>query len=136
MNEQEDKVILLFDGVCNLCNSTVNFILPRDKRDRFRFATLQSESGKYMLSKYSLDPARMDTVVLIEQGTPYFRSEAGLRILKNLGGMWLLAYALVIIPIFIRDPIYNLIARNRYRWFGKKQSCRVPEESWKKKFIS
>jgi predicted DCC family thiol-disulfide oxidoreductase YuxK len=135
MKEENEKVILLFDGICNFCNSAVNFILPRDKQDRFRFAALQSLAAKPYISKYGLDPQRIDSVVLIENGTAYYRSDAALRCLKNMGGVWVLLYFLVIVPAFIRDPVYNWIAKNRYKWFGKKETCRLPEEPWKNKFL-
>ncbi len=133
--EEDKKVILLFDGVCNLCNASVNFILSRDKKDRFRFAALQSDEGKTILADWKLPAGEIDSVVLLENGTAYFRSEAALRILKNLGGAWILLYVFVIVPVFIRDPIYNWIARNRFKWYGKRETCRVPDEALKKKFL-
>jgi predicted DCC family thiol-disulfide oxidoreductase YuxK len=134
--KEEDKVILLFDGTCKLCNGTVNFILSRDKQDRFRFAALQSSPGKSILAKFHLDAGKMDSVVLIEEETAYVRSDAALRILKNLGGGWPLLYVFVVVPVFLRDPIYNLIAKKRYAWFGKTESCRVPDKGNESKFIS
>jgi predicted DCC family thiol-disulfide oxidoreductase YuxK len=136
MEEESGKVIMLFDGVCNFCNASVNFILPRDKKDHFRFSPLQSEAGKSLLLKYKVNSSETDSVILIENGTAYFRSEAALRILKNMGRGWFLLYVFIIVPTFIRDPVYNWIARNRYKWFGKRETCRLPEDTWKNKFIS
>jgi predicted DCC family thiol-disulfide oxidoreductase YuxK len=132
---ERDKLILLFDGHCNLCNASVSFVLPRDKKDRFRFASLQSEAGKALLSRIGIRVAETDSLVLIEGDKVYLRSEAALRTAKNLGGIWSLAYGLMLVPAFIRDGVYNWIARNRYHWFGRKEMCRVPTEAEQKKFL-
>jgi predicted DCC family thiol-disulfide oxidoreductase YuxK len=134
--KEDEKIVLLFDGVCNFCNDTVNFILTMDKNDRFRFATLQSEIGKNLLGRPPLNPKESESVVLIEKGKVYRYSSAGLRIAKNLGGGWSLLYIFILVPPFIRDAIYKWIARNRYKWFGKRDSCRMPDEKTKSKFLS
>mgnify|MGYP003336171551 CR=1 FL=1 len=119
------KYLVVFDGVCNLCNAFVNFLIRHDKYDRLRFATLQSNK---------ILPT--DSVALITDGKIYFRSTAVLKILKKFGGGWKLFYALMIIPNPVRDWVYDLVARSRYQWFGKKDSCMDPEEKVKAKFIS
>jgi len=131
----EGKLIVLFDGVCNLCNGWVQLIIRNDKKDVFRFAPLQSDAAAGILSeaKYSSVPA--ESVILIEGGNYYFRSSAALRIFSHLNGMWKLMIVFYIVPVFIRDAVYDFIARNRYRWFGKRNTCMVPDEKQKSKFI-
>ncbi|MFI5148406.1 MAG: thiol-disulfide oxidoreductase DCC family protein [Bacteroidia bacterium] len=131
-----DKVILLFDGYCNLCNSSVNFIIPRDKKGRFRFAALQSETGKALLKQYTIEPQRSDSMVIIEDGKAYLRSSAALRIAANMSFGWKLFLVFYIVPPFVRNAVYSLIATNRYRWFGKRESCRMPDEKDKVRFLS
>lgn len=130
-----NKSIILFDGVCNFCNSTVNRIIRNDKKDHFRFAALQSETGKKLLKKFKIDPGTTDSIILIENDRVYLRSGATLRISKQLGGLYPLLYGFIIIPPFLRNAVYDLIAKNRYKWFGKKESCMVPEENVRAKFI-
>jgi predicted DCC family thiol-disulfide oxidoreductase YuxK len=127
--------VVLFDGVCNLCNSSINWIIDHDKKNLFRFAALQSDFGAGMVQKHQVKGA-MDSVVLLENDKIFFRSSAALRILKHIGGIYSLAYGLIIIPRVIRDFVYDLIARNRYRWFGKQDSCRIPTPELKAKFIA
>lgn len=124
--KDQDHPILLFDGVCNLCNGFVQFVIKRDKKAVFRFAALQSDLGKELSATAGLPAHSMDTVVLYENNRFYTHSDVGLRVARRLNGLWPLAYALVIIPKFIRDGIYNWVAKNRYRWFGKRESCMVP----------
>jgi predicted DCC family thiol-disulfide oxidoreductase YuxK len=136
MNEPvTSKAIILFDGVCNFCNSSVNFVMKHDKKDRFRFAPLQSATGKKILQQFHEDTDATDSVILIENSGLYKRSTAILRIAKRLGGAYLLLYGFMIVPRFLRDAVYNFIGRNRYKWFGKKDSCMVPTEEVKKKFM-
>lgn len=127
--------IILFDGVCNFCNSSINFVIDRDVHNKFYFASLQSEFGKKLLLTFGEANSKLDTVVLIKEGKLYKKSTAALEIARELRGAWKLMYALVIIPEFIRDFIYDLIARNRYKWFGKKESCRIPDPQWKHRFL-
>lgn len=131
----DDKLIILFDGVCNFCNYWVNFIIDRDKHDRFRFAALQSEFGQETLKKLSLSQTDFDTFVLIIDGKHYIKSTAGLMVAKNLGGGLSLLYPLIIVPSFIRNFVYSLIAKNRYKIFGREDACRIPTPELKKKFI-
>jgi predicted DCC family thiol-disulfide oxidoreductase YuxK len=132
---ENNKAIVLFDGVCNLCNGSVQFIMLRDKKDYFRFASLQSDYGQQLLKQYSLPTDNFNSFVVIENGKVYKRSTGALRVAKRLSGAWPLLYAFIIVPAFIRNAVYNLIARNRYRWFGKKAECMLPRPEWKQKFL-
>ena len=127
--------IILFDGICNFCNSSVNFIIKRDKGNIFRFASLQSEIGQKFLTEYNFSHTEFDTIILIENGKLYTRSTAALRIAKSLSGIWKLFYIFIIIPGPIRNYLYDLLSRNRYKWFGKRDSCRIPTDKEKSKFI-
>jgi len=127
------KSIILFDGVCNLCNASVQFIIKRDKGDYFRFSTLQSETGKAMANKYGVS-ANASSVILIEGEKKYSKSTAALRIAKKLSGLWPLLYLFIIIPPPIRNGIYRIVAKNRYSWFGKKDECMVPSPEQTHKF--
>lgn len=132
----DDRPVLLFDGVCNLCNNSVNFILDRDKKERFFFASLQSDYADHMLSEFGEDAQKLDSVVLIYQGKIYRKSRAVLRAAKLIGRGWQLLYFIfIIIPPFIANPVYDFIARNRYRWFGKRDSCRMPTPDIKARFL-
>jgi predicted DCC family thiol-disulfide oxidoreductase YuxK len=128
-------LIILFDGVCNLCNSSVQFILRRDKAGRFLFASLQSRVGQQYLQKFGLPADELHSFILIENGKAYSRSSAALRVLRQLGGGWKLFYVFRILPAFIRDGVYNLIARHRYQWFGKRESCWLPTPELKSRFL-
>lgn len=131
-----DPDIILFDGVCNLCNGLVQFILKRDPRRRFRFASLQSDVGRELMARHGLDPDRLDTVVLLRDGRAHTRSDAAIRILSSLqGGAWRLLRALLIVPRFLRDPVYNLVGRNRYRWFGQQDQCMLPTPENRQRFL-
>jgi len=127
--------IILFDGVCNLCNSSVNFIIDHDKKNDFRFASLQSEAGQDLLKKFHLNVKDFDSIILIENGKHYQRSSAVLKIVKKFPGLWKLLYLFIIFPPPVRDFVYDIIAANRYKWFGKKDSCRVPTPELKEKFL-
>jgi predicted DCC family thiol-disulfide oxidoreductase YuxK len=135
MSELKDKGIVLFDGVCNFCNSSVNFIIRNDSSDYFRFLPLQSEKGKKIVERHHLDPENLQTIIFLEGGKIYTRSTAALRIARKLKGGWKLFYGFVIIPSFIRDIFYNVIAKNRYRWWGQKDSCMIPTAEVKQKFL-
>ncbi|MGH2575055.1 MAG: thiol-disulfide oxidoreductase DCC family protein [Ignavibacteria bacterium] len=136
MNKRGNKYsIILFDGVCNFCNKTIDFIIDRDRENKFKFAALQSEAGKGLLKKFDLKTDELDTLILIE-GDKYFeRSTAILRIARDLRGMWKLFYSFIIIPPYFRDIAYNIIAKHRYRWFGKREQCRVPTAELREKFL-
>lgn len=135
-NTATNKTILLFDGVCNFCNSTVNFVIKRDKKNQFVFAPLQSDTAKKLCENFTVNPADLDTMILIDKGKIYTKSHAALRVNLYLGGLYPLLYGFIIIPPFIRNGIYNWIARNRYKWFGKREMCMIPDERIKNKFIS
>ncbi len=127
--------IILFDGVCNFCNFWVNFIIDRDKNDKFRFAALQSESGQEILKQLKLNINDFDTFILADGRNYYTKSTAAFLISKNLKGLWKLLFVFIIIPGPIRNFIYDLIAINRYKNFGKRDVCRIPDEEEKRKFI-
>lgn len=133
---EKNKAYILFDGVCNFCNASINFIIRHDKKDHFRFVPLQSVTGMQLLAQVQMNALSMDSIVLIDQSKVYKQSSAVLRIARKLNGAYPLLYGFMIIPPFIRDAVYNLIARNRYKWFGKTESCMVPTPELRQKFIS
>lgn len=122
---QEDGPILLFDGICNLCNWAVRFVVERDGRGQFRFASLQSQTARRLLAVHGLAGAEVESVVLIEGEKIYIKSEALLRVMRSLSGGWPLLYGLIVIPRRLRDGVYDWLARNRYRWFGVSDSCEI-----------
>jgi predicted DCC family thiol-disulfide oxidoreductase YuxK len=128
--------ILLFDGFCNLCNRSVNYVIRKDKNAKFRFASLQSNFGMDTLKKLSGTVSPHGSVLLLVNGKIYNRSAAVLQTCKLLGGTIQLLYLLILIPSFIRDPIYNFVARNRYRWFGQSKECMIPTPDLESRFIS
>ncbi len=128
--------IILFDGVCNLCNTAVQFVIKRDKKNHFVFASLQSGEGKKILSEHNFYTTSMDSFFLVENGNVYCRSTAALKVLKSLNGLWSITYVFMIIPRFLRDSIYNFIAKNRYRWFGRKDECMIPTAELRAKFLN
>ena len=136
MRFANDKKIVLFDGVCNLCNSSVQFIIKHDKKNQFLFGSLQGETGQQYLEKFHLPLNAFNSFMLVENELLYTRSTAALRMLKHLGGGWQLLYALMVVPRFIRDAVYNLIAKNRYKWFGKQEACWIPTPALKAKFLA
>ncbi len=123
---QDQYRLVLFDGVCNLCNQSVDFIIRRDPKAKFKFASLQSDLGQSLLQKHGLPSDYKQSVLLLEKDKLYEKSSAALRIARELKGGWPLLYGFIVIPKFIRNFVYNLIARNRYRLFGKKDTCRIP----------
>lgn len=130
-----DRPVILFDGVCVLCSGTVKFIIHRDKKALFRFAALQSKAGQKMIDGFKGFSENPDTVVLIENGKFYFRSAAVLRILRKLSGGWPLLYAMIIIPAPVRDFFYKFVAKKRYGWFGRYQECVIPEDNIRNRFL-
>jgi predicted DCC family thiol-disulfide oxidoreductase YuxK len=128
--------IIVFDGVCNLCNSSVQFILKRDRKNQFQFASLQGHFGQQVLRAQQLKQDQFNSFILMEGNIVYTRSTAVLRVMKHLGGAWALGYGFIIIPKFLRDGLYNLIAKNRYKWFGRKEECWVPTPELQGKFLS
>lgn len=135
MPDHSHKAIVLFDGVCKFCNTTVNTIIKNDKKAYIKFAPLQSTIGKQLMEKYHLDLSKIDSVIFIENGRAYIYSGAILHIARRLGGLYPLMYAFILIPSFIRNPIYKWIAKNRYKWFGKNDSCMIPTPEVKDRFI-
>lgn len=131
----EHSAILLFDGVCNLCNSTVNLLIRKDKKQLFTFASLQSEAGQRLLATFGLPLKDFNSFIYIKDGKMYQRSGAVLRVVRDLGGIWRLAVVFLLIPSPIRDFIYTFVARNRYRWFGKKNECMLPTPELKRRFL-
>lgn len=127
--------VVLFDGVCNLCNAYVNFVIDRDPEGCFRFAALQSEASRPVLEKCRLPSHLLEGIVLFEDGRCYARSTAALRICRRLNGLWPLLYGLILVPRPLRDAVYGWIVRNRYRWFGKRESCRVPTPELAGRFL-
>jgi predicted DCC family thiol-disulfide oxidoreductase YuxK len=132
---QSGKSIILFDGICNFCNSSVNFIIDKDISDNFRFAPIQSDEGIFLIKRLEIDIIKNDSLILIEGNSFYLRSSAALRIAKKLKGLWRLTYIFIIIPPFIRDIAYNIIAKYRYKWFGKREACRIPTTEERAKFL-
>jgi len=130
-----ENYILLFDGVCNLCVSVVNFTIKRDSEEKFKFAALQSESGQALLKKYNLPTNEFGSFVFIKGEKYFLKSSAGLHVLKELGGVWKLFYLFMIVPGPLRDFIYHLVARTRYRLFGKRDSCIIPTPEVKRRFL-
>lgn len=127
--------LVLFDGVCNFCSNTTIFIIKRDPAKIFRFASLQSAVGQDLLKKFNLPADIFETFILIEKNACYMKSTAALRIVKRLHRLWPLLYIFIIVPKIVRDFFYNLLAQNRYRWFGKRTECFVPTNDIKARFI-
>ncbi|MFZ1688477.1 MAG: thiol-disulfide oxidoreductase DCC family protein [Flavobacteriales bacterium] len=130
-----EQRLLLFDGVCNLCTGVVQFIIKRDKSARFRFASLQSTVGEAFLKANSIPTDTYASFVYVRKGTVHMRSGAALNIALDLGGLWSLAYAFIIVPAFIRDAVYDFVARNRYKWFGKADVCMLPTPELRARFL-
>jgi predicted DCC family thiol-disulfide oxidoreductase YuxK len=128
--------IILFDGICNLCNTAVQFVIRRDNSNHFLFASLQSEEGKKILAKNDLPENAMNSFILVENGKVYDRSTAALKVVRRLKGMWRFLYGFIIVPKFIRDGIYQVISKNRYQWFGKKNECMIPTPELKARFLN
>ncbi len=130
-----DDFLVLFDGHCNLCTGAVQFIISHDKRNKFRFASLQSEPGRKILRTFGLPEEKTNSVVLILNHKAYTESTAALLIARHLSGIWPVLYFLVIIPPFIRNAVYRLIARNRYKWFGRRAACWLPSDELRARFL-
>lgn len=135
-NLPPNKKIILFDGVCNLCNSAVQFVIKHDKKDTFRFVALQSELGQEILAYIGIDAKNIDSIVLYEPGIAYYyKSDAALQIARSLDGIFSFGTAFKVIPTRIRNYLYDYIAKNRYDWYGKKESCMIPTPELKIKFL-
>ena len=132
----EGTALLLFDGVCNLCNGFVNFLIDHDPHGQIRVGALQSEAARPYLEAFGLDPEALDSVVLIERGQVYRKSTAALRVARRLEAPWPLAYyAFIAVPRPLRDAVYDVVANNRYDWFGKRDSCRMPTPELQERFL-
>lgn len=132
---KENGPILLFDGVCNLCSSSVQFVLKRNKKGNIRFASLQSEFGQKALKDSQLPIDYINSLVLLENGKTYVKSDAALRLSKHLNGFWKVGSVFLVVPRFIRNAVYDLIAKYRYNWFGKMDVCWIPKPEWKDRFL-
>jgi predicted DCC family thiol-disulfide oxidoreductase YuxK len=136
MTEAKPHHIILFDGICNLCNGFVQFVIKRDKNDNFRFVPLQSAIGQKMISERNIDAKNIDSVILIKPGVAYFvKSDAALQIGRQLKGYRSISKLLQLIPSSLRNIVYDMVARNRYKWYGKKEQCMVPTPELKAKFL-
>jgi predicted DCC family thiol-disulfide oxidoreductase YuxK len=127
--------VVLFDGVCNFCNGTVNFLIRQDREKKLRFAALQSEAGQALLREHGLPTGEFGSFVFIEAGKAYTASTAGLRLYRHLPWYWRWTQIFWIVPRPLRDAVYNWIARNRYRWFGKKNACMIPTPDMRERFL-
>lgn len=127
--------IVLFDGVCNLCEGVVRFVIERDRAAVFRFAPLQSSEGQRLLAEHGLSSLELSTFVLIEGGRHWTRSDAGLHLVRHLRAPWSWLALLRWVPRPLRDAVYGFVARNRYRWFGRKEACLVPGPEWRDRFL-
>ncbi len=131
----KNNPIILFDGVCNLCNGAVQFVIKRDKKGSINFAPLQGDYGQQLLKQHHLPMEEFNSFLLIENGKVYAQSTAALKVCKYLTGGWPLMVGFIIVPTFIRNGIYRWIAKNRYKWFGKKDACMIPTAELKSRFI-
>lgn len=132
----KNKRLILFDGVCNLCNTSVNYIIKYDKKDMFRFVALQSEIGQKIVKEFNIDPKKTDSIILFsEEQKLSYKSTAALKIANHLNFPFNILVVFLIIPPFIRNWVYDYIAKNRYKWYGKRKECMVPTAELKNKFI-
>ena len=132
----DNSPVILFDGVCNLCNGSVQFIIKHDQAGLYKFASLQSEAGQQLLKQHQLPTADFNSFVLLENGKVFTKSTAALMVAKNLYGTVKILYGFIIVPSFIRNAVYNFIAANRYKWFGKRESCMIPTQALKSRFLN
>ena len=132
---QLNHPVILFDGLCNFCNAGINFIIKQDRKKLFRLAALQSEAGQKFLQQFGLPAEGFESFILIENGKIYQRSAAGLKVYKKLPWYWKWTQIGWLAPKFLRDSIYNFIARKRYKWFGKKEECMIPSSDMRSRFL-
>ena len=136
MELPENKKIILFDGVCNLCNSSVQYVIKKDKKDEYRFAALQSSLGQKLLAERNIDTQSVNSIVLIEQGIAYYtKSAAALEIMGSFGGIYTLTRVFKWLPQGFRNSVYDYVAKNRYKWYGKQEACMIPTPELKAKFL-
>jgi len=136
MNTESKHKVILFDGVCNLCNSSVNFVIRNDKKEVFKFAPIQSDFGKIALKKHHINSKDTDSIILIDDDNYYIKSSAALYIAKNLSGAYPLLFCFMLVPKFMRNWVYDVVAKNRYKWYGKKENCMIPTPELIDKFYS
>lgn len=129
------KPIILFDGICNLCNGSVLFVIKHDPDKKFLFASLQSEAGQKLLTQYQLPTQNFNSFTLVQDDKVFIKSTAALKVVRQLKGACSWLYIFIIVPKFIRDGVYTLIAKNRYKWFGKKDACMIPTPALKERFL-
>ena len=132
---QQGKPIVLFDGICNYCNAMINFIIKQDKKNKYLFATLQSGAGQKILKQWNLPGDSFESFLILDNGKLYSKSTAALRLYNQLPWYWKWTQLFWIFPKFIRDAVYNIIAKNRYKWFGRKEECMVPTSELKERFL-
>lgn len=130
-----DTSIVLFDGICNFCNTSIYFIIKHDHKNYFKFATLQSEKAKALINNFNIAPSTNNSILLIEKDKIYYKSTAALRIAKKLNNGFSLLYVFMIVPAFLRNTVYDYVAKNRYKWFGKREVCMLPSAEIRSKFI-
>ena len=136
-NVKEKNKIILFDGVCNLCNSAIRFVIKRDKQNQYQFAPLQSETARALTRERQIDTEKIDSIILIEPGKAYYvKAEAALKIGRSFGGFWQLLSIFEWVPPVISNWVYDRIAKNRYRWFGRKDQCMIPTPELQEKFLN
>jgi predicted DCC family thiol-disulfide oxidoreductase YuxK len=133
--KKTDQPIIIFDGVCNLCEYSVQFIVKHDRQARFKFVSAQSERGKVLQRIYGVDTLQDGTVILLKNGKVYVKSDAAVEIAKDLDGLWRFLHVFTFIPKPARDLVYSVISQNRYRWFGKKNDCLLPDNNIKDRFL-
>lgn len=133
MNNQP---VIFFDGICNLCNASVQFVIEHDKGNYFNFSALQGDYAKNVLAEFNIVPENLDSILLLENGKLYTKSTSALRVAKKLNGLWPLLYGFVIVPKFIRDWVYDFIAINRYKWWGRQESCWMPTPELESRFYN
>ncbi|HRH51587.1 MAG TPA: thiol-disulfide oxidoreductase DCC family protein [Panacibacter sp.] len=134
LNELKNPVVL-FDGVCNLCSTSVQFIIKHDPKKTFRYASLQSDFGQQVLKQFGLPADELNSFILLEEGKIYTKSSGALRVTKKLNKLWPVLYGFIIVPPFIRNAVYSWVAHNRYKWFGKKEACWLPTPELRKLFL-
>lgn len=134
-SNQSKPIVLLIDGHCNMCHGLAKFVVGRDKRAVFRFASLQSELGRRLLKEGAMPEDALETFVMVDNGKYYTKSTAALRIGRKLGWPWSVAYPAIVVPRFVRDRVYRFVARRRYRWFGRSESCLLPTPDMRSRFL-
>ncbi|MFT3683127.1 MAG: thiol-disulfide oxidoreductase DCC family protein [Ferruginibacter sp.] len=127
--------VILFDGVCNFCDGAINYVIKRDKKAVVKFTTLQSFAGQQLLEEYGLPVKEMKSFILIENGKAYDKSGAAIRTFRYMGGLWPAFYVFILVPKFIRDVVYDFIAKRRYKWFGQKDQCMIPTPEINARFL-